>query len=699
MNAGYAVLSFADRPTRVPATCRKPAQRLNNAGGDGSNSTMNIVLLGDRSFVGRGFAEKLEKDGHSCFLFGRGPVSRSGNVIRGPISELAENPHWPETADWIVNFILLKDRPIEENIEYCRRMLDLARKLKCKGIIHISSITTFAFDETVITERSRIDDHWADKPFYAGVKIATDDFLLKNANGLRVLFVRAGFVLGLGHDNVMAGTASGILGGYVLLLGNPKQFFPVTSRNSVQDSVLHILKKDDWPHGESFLIVDPKSPTKKEYIRVCCDQLGRGSHLMAMGRWFWYPAALAGEGLARLMGNKNPRVFSRIQLTFQGIRYDSTGTEAKLGMSLASDWRNQLAESYEGQTQNFAIPDVRELNGFDFRHTKKILFLGLGRIVFQKHLPAIRELGFTGSVDVFDPGLKQLPDMPFPSQRIDDPAKSDAEVAVIASPPAFHTPALKQLPSSVRLLLVEKPLAIRKSDIDAWATQPAGGGPRIGLFHNYRLKNNVLRFLDFIRSHHPGALLGARVVMDTGAIANDPSVWRRDEKASRTLLYDFGIHYLDLASLFGETYQGVSDVSFRKGFRGDTAEIRGTIRFSNYPVVFQIRQGQGMTRHQVHFDFANYSVRLTFHPDTFTALYGQDMILNRFYEFWNDVAFIGRYILSRFTHRDQDASHRRVYEQGLRLLRDGIGGPIALDKTQTTYRFLSDISKMVYGEE
>ncbi len=657
---------------------------------------MNIVLLGDRSFIARGFAERLEKEGHTCFVYGPGPVGRTGQVIRGPVAELAQNPHWPERADWIINFILLRDRPVEENVEYCGKVLDLARRLQCRGVIHLSSIMAFRFDENLITENSRIGEEWAGKPFYSGVKIATDHFLLKNAGDIRVLFVRPGFVLGLGHDNVMAGVASAIFGGWVLLLGNPRQFFPVTSRDSVQQALLNILKKDDWRNGEVFLVVDPKSPTRKEYMRACCNQVGRGFHLAALGGWFWYPAALAGELLARLMGNKSPCVLSRIHTTFRGIRYDSTGTEAKLGMSLASDWRNQLAGSYEGQKPNVQVPAVEEIKGVDLRGVKKILFLGLGRIVFQKHLPALKELGFAGTLDVFDPGLKELPALPFPAAKVDRPAASDAPIAVIASPPAFHAPALRELPPTVRLLMVEKPLAIRRQDIEAWKTA-GDGGRRVVLFHNYRVKRNVLRFLEFVRGHNPGELKGVRVVVDTGPIAGDPAPWRRDERASRTLLYDFGIHYLDLAAWFGERYEGVTDVTFRQGFRGDTSEMLGTARFSNYPIVFQIRQGRGISRHQVHFDFANYSARLTFHPDTFTALYGNDMILNRFYEFWNDVAFMGRYVFCRLRGRDQDVSHRRAYEHGLRELRDGTPGPLSLGRVQTTYRILSDISRVVYG--
>ena len=207
----------------------------------------------------------------------------------------------------------------------------------------------------------------------------------------------------------------------------------------------------------------------------------------------------------------------------------------------------------------------------------------------------------------------------------------------------------------------------------------------------------MLRFLRFIAKRNPGELRGVRVSLDTCSFMGNPAKWRRDERISRTLLYDAGIHSLDLAAMFGGEYRGLSDLTWKLDGRGDTAEICGTIQFANYPVRFQLRQGSGAGRNHVYFDFANYNARLTFNPDTFVVLMGVDMIVNRFLEGFADCGFILRYLFCKLRHRDQDASHARVYRESLRYWREGKDSPLALANLTATYRFLSDISRQVYG--
>lgn len=657
---------------------------------------MRIILLGGGSFAGRGLAAKIEREGHECITFSRGKTGRTGSVVSGPVDKnFSDNPHWPKEADWIINFVYLKGESIEANMAFCRQVLDLARRLKCRGVIHISSIMTCRFSQKLITVETPPETHYEGKPFYSAVKIATDECLREAAGEMKVLFVRPGFILGSNHSNLMVGTAGALPGGWILLLGNRKQFFPLTSREKLAEALLAILRKGDWSNGESFLIVDSRSPTKGEYIRACMTDLGQGRHLLAMGSWFWVPAAVLGEGLARLMGNRSPCLFSRIWTTFKGITYNSSSTEAKLGISLGIDWRKELAQSYERQTRNFKCPKADDRTAPDLKNVSKILFFGVGGIVRQKHLPALHRLGFSGSLDVYDPRPEALDQLPYPARRVGDPSESDATVAVIASPPAFHTDALRRLPPTVTLVMAEKPLVVDRAELDEWLA--AAKHRKITLFHNYRLKDNVLDFLRFVETCNPGELQGVRVCQETGLIAGDPAKWRRDERISRTLLYDFGLHSLDLAAAFGRDYQGVSDLAWKVDSLGNPSEICGSINFANYPIRFQLRQGHGLSCNQIVFDFANYKVRLTFNPDTFVVLMGMDMIVNRFLEGFADCRFILRYIFSKLRHRDQDASHVRSYQESLRYWREAKDSQLALGNVTTTYRFLSDISRQVYG--
>jgi len=660
---------------------------------------MNGILLGNRSFAARGLAQKLTAAGHQVFLFGRGPLGRTGNVIQGPMSDLAANPHWPEQADWILNFIILRDQTIAANIEYCRQVVELGRRLGCQGLIHISSVSSLSFAESVITEDSAPAAGYDDKPFYAAVKIATDNYLRDHNAGLKVLFVRPGFILGPGHVNVMVGTAAPIMGGWTLLMGNPAQQFPLTTCDLVQEAVLRLIHLPETTHGETFLLVDNASPTKKNYIRACLDELGQGSHLVALGSWFWYPAALCGEGLARLMGNRKPLVYSRITQTFHGITYDSSRTARTLGLDLKFDWRQALRQCYDGQEWNFSVPPAPSIADRKMSAIRKVLFVGLGGIVFQKHLPALRALGFNGDLDIYDPGRPQLPKIPFPARAVEQPEQSDAELAVLACPPAFRTDLLERLPASIRGVMIEKPLVLNYTQYERWM-EAESRGPRIfTAIHNYRYKRNVRDFLEYIARRNPGRLQSVRVQIDAGFIHGDSIKWRREERPNKLLLHDVGIHYLDLACMLGRDFQDLSGLTSRLDSVGNTAEIAGQINFRNYFVTFHLRQGHGIVRQQVHFDFTNYSVRLGFHPDTFVVLFGRDMILNRFYETWNDFARTFGVVLGKLTRRDPDQSHARVYQECLRQMDGARDSQLSMQGVEPTYRILSAISRMVYGDD
>ncbi len=659
---------------------------------------MNIVILGASSGTAQGLAPRLQADGHTCVAFNRGPLGREGSTIRGPLESMHENPHFPERADWIINCIILRDRSIEENVAYCGHVLDLARRLKCRGVIHLSSVVTFKFDGGAITEESARETEHKDKPFYSGVKIATDEALRDASNGMPVVFVRPGFILGPGHPNVIVGTAAKVFGGWIVLLGNPRQILPVIPRTLVQEALARIVQRESWPHGESILLVDPQSPSKRDFVRASMSELGQGTHLLAMGRWFWWPAALAGEVLARLLGQKHPNVWRRIAATFRGTTYNSTGTENKLGMKLASPWRESLRTCYDDQQPNFTIPPAPPaLDTKAWASLSSVLFIGFGSIVAQKHMPALRQLGFRGRVDIVDPGLRAAPPCDLQVRLLARAAESDATVVIIASPPAHHMDALTGLPQTARTVLVEKPLALNQEEVARAKTITAERGIRLVVLHNYRFKKNTLAFHEFMRRVNPGVLRGAHILMDTGSIGGDSSAWRRNERVSRTLLYDCGLHYLDTAASLGGKYQRVTDLTWKINKRGEATQITGTAQFDNLPIQFHLAQGNNLSRHRVSFDFTNYSVRLTFYPDTFTVIMGNDMILNRAIEGWNEFWTMVKWAWGKIRKRDPDQSH--VLSLAHALSADGrpSDARLEIDNVEATYRMLDEIGAKVYA--
>ena len=161
---------------------------------------------------------------------------------------------------------------------------------------------------------------------------------------------------------------------------------------------------------------------------------------------------------------------------------------------------------------------------------------------------------------------------------------------------------------------------------------------------------------------------------------------------------DFGLHYIDLASMFGRKPIRLSDLHHTTGVRGMTASITGTARFENYPVQILLTQGHGASRHWVTFHFANYVVRLTFHPDTFSVLQGPDLMANRFVEGFKEVAAVARWAFGKFGGKDPDDSHVKSFQEGIRVMRGANGSSLAPESLSTIYELLGEIGARVYEQ-
>jgi len=659
---------------------------------------MKILIFGGFGYIGQGLAARLEARGHEVFQFKRGEPGRDGRTIYGDAEKLLENPHFPERVDIVINLAVLREASVERNMEFCRNIMALCRRLQVSTLVHTSSCSVLAFSERVISESSAVLHDWQNRPDYAAVKIATDDLLRdmpeSERGGVKVVFVRPGFVLAPGAVNVLVGLASRLPGGMALVLGNPKQDLYLITRDKVQEVLAGVLDQNDLHHGDTFLAVAANCPKRGDYIKHCCRSLGQARWCLRMGAWFWYPVAGLAEGLSRLLGKGSPRIFQRVSLTFRKIRYDVSETSRKLGVDLNIDWQKAVREAYDQQTPNYTLP-VYKTEG-SLAGISRILFIGFGGIVRQKHIPALEQLGFKGTVDVFDPYLKEMPKTRLNCQRIEDPKVSEADLVVVTTPGPLHTQAIGQIPPKARMVMVEKPLVTRQEDWSAWADFEKSRECPVLVMHNYRLKKNLLRFCDLLRKYNGGELLSCRVVFDTGAIRGDSLRWHRNERASRTLLYDFGLHSLDAACMLGQDYQGLENIRSKTNQLGETSEIAGQFKFSNYPVTFHLRQTHGIVRRHVYFEFVNFTIRVTFYPDSVTLLAGDDMILNRFYEFWGETMNTLGVVFSKLRGKEHDPSHVRMYQEAALALRNKSPSSFSMQALESTYRVLADIAAAVY---
>ena len=411
--------------------------------------------------------------------------------------------------------------------------------------------------------------------------------------------------------------------------------------------------------------------------------------------WLWLFVAGAGAAVLHVVGLGRLSRFRAIAAACRRQRFDPAATAQRLGMSLSFDWRSGLAEAMDGQQMNVSLP----YQPFTLGRTdaQRVNFVGYGRIVKQKHLPALERLGFRGDVTAYDlhAGTDEAGRL---IHAIEGVRLPDADLHVVASPGPVHTEAIPLLESADGPVLVEKPLCYREDELQAWQQFAQRRGGNVLVCHNYRFKANVARMMDHLARYNPGKLCHVFLHFQSPPVRNDWAAWRTRERLARTLLMDYSLHFLDLACMFSEETWRIVDVAHELNAAGETALIRGEIASDAYRVSFLVRHGFMPRVASLRFCFQNYAVSLGFFPDTFVAHMGHDTPVRHLQEGAASARATLTKIVEKVTGRDSDASHALVYDAATG------GHPAAaaclgVDAVAAFYRVTFRLGEAVYGAE
>ena len=616
---------------------------------------MRILVTGTRSFAAQGLVELLAAAGHEVVTFNRGTASRHGSQVAGPTETMSENPHFDATYDAVVNYILLKDDNVEKNVTYTKVLLEFCKNKQVKHLLHISSISSFKSSVRRVHEKAKLEQVPERKGSYGSLKAATDLYLMKEAGPeLKLTMLRPAFILGPGLVNPIVGTAARVPWNMLLVIGNGESGMPLISREQVNAAILKALENPPAESPDTLLLVASNTPTRNEYLQACCDDLGCGKGVAQWPRLLWWSVAIGGGAFATAIGLGKLGVYSKLTARLPTQRYDPAGTEKRLGMSLQLDWRKVLKESMDGQALNFDMPF--KTAPLPTTHAKKISYLGYGRIVKQKHLPALKDLVFSGTLEAFDmvAGADSNGQV---IKSIKTERVGDSDLIVVASPGTAHIQAIEQIGAAKGPVLIEKPLCYSDDELARWLAFGKQRQDPIYVCHNYRFKKNVRAAIDTLSKWNPGQLNHVSIHFESPPVSASSSPWMRNERVSRTLLLDFSLHFLDLACMFGRGVWKTDHVRYTLNSAGQTAMIDGHIACDTYGISFLLRQGFGPRRARVLLNFQNYSVSLGFFPDTYVTYMSNDNPWLHKYEKKQSMKATVRKILDKLTSKESDDSH------------------------------------------
>lgn len=282
-----------------------------------------ILICGHRSFVATGLCTKLDANQLSYDCFSRGNTLQKENHITGNVLEIQNNPLLGE-YDTVINFIILKNKSIEENIQYIQSLLDFCKKRNVKHLIQISSISVYPNEAEYIDETSLIEQDYQNKGGYASIKVAVDHYLINNKpKDLFVSFVRPGFVYTKKQEISNAGLFISKLG-LKILFGDKKTTLPLINREKLHDAIIKIINAEEKQNV--YLILDKNREDNTKYNFVSRQW---NINPICLNRSFFLSIAKIGKTIHLL----KPKYYQKVVGLFKRTWFNSTQTELNLDMS------------------------------------------------------------------------------------------------------------------------------------------------------------------------------------------------------------------------------------------------------------------------------------------------------------------------------------------------------------------------------
>ena len=275
-------------------------------------STRKILICGATSFVAKGFKELLIQQGFDVDTFGR----KDGSYL-----EIDKNPMLADSYEAVVNFAVLKDQNIENNVSYMKSLVEMCRQKHVKKLIHFSSIMVYSYHLGRLDENSPIDTV-ANTMMegYGKIKIACDEFLnsIKQSLPFEVVMVRPGYVLA---DNRPAPFIKRLPCGASVILGNKKSRQPIVKREDIHLALLKIIETDK--NLPVYHLFQNNDITKYNFAKQTV-----GGLILVLPKFIF-------EGLPRLMmkmGMMKKALYSRFDGMYNYNVASSTMTESKLNI-------------------------------------------------------------------------------------------------------------------------------------------------------------------------------------------------------------------------------------------------------------------------------------------------------------------------------------------------------------------------------
>ncbi|OOV18770.1 NAD-dependent epimerase/dehydratase family protein [Flavobacterium sp. LM4] len=281
-----------------------------------------ILICGYKSFAAEGLAALLTASGYSVDCFSRGIENKAGTLISGDVNKMHTNKYLEKEYDILINFTIIKDESVEENIKYLESLHLYCNKY-VKNLLHVSSISVYKNEESVVNEETEIEFDSAKKGSYAALKVESDKFLLKQTKNYNLSFLRPGFIVSSEKESSTAGICIHLPFNCALLLGNKKTSLPLIDRQRMHFAIEKIIASQN--RLSCYLLLENRNETKISFLK----KRFKGK-VFQLPSWGILPIASLFNRIKLL----NKTKYWQIRGLFKATYFDSSITESNLKLSL-----------------------------------------------------------------------------------------------------------------------------------------------------------------------------------------------------------------------------------------------------------------------------------------------------------------------------------------------------------------------------
>lgn len=337
----------------------------------------------------------------------------------------------------------------------------------------------------------------------------------------------------------------------------------------------------------------------------------------------------------------------------------------------------------------------------------RVAIVGCGNIARRAHLPAwLADQRATVSA-LCDPSaestkrIRERFQLNCPSySRLEDAlAEQRPDVVDICTNTPLHYPLARQAIEAGCHVLLEKPPAPNLAQAQELGDLAKAQGRKLGAVFNYRYRDLVQR----IKQTQQDGLFGEIVKINIthhGPLVYGDAPWLWDEKKSKYLLWEFGIHFLDiLVYLLGPHEEILWVHPTVQPALGHTTDLEVMVRFAKgatgrLEIVADSTRGSSFFTHiEVYGTARDAFVR--WFPPSFRLVSGQVNPLSLVYDDLKCIWNMGTSLLLNRFLKQRNISHYRIINSYLDWLTDKAEFPLTMDKVLPTVRLLSDIERLI----